>query len=76
MNYRRCNVCEPLPALHPKVSLDDITSAVESDDCLGYCMYCGEQAYRVEPDARRYRCESCGSFAVYGAEELLLYFVA
>ena len=67
---------DAIPALHPKVSIDDIVSATAADDCLGYCMYCGEQAYRVEPDARRYRCESCGSFAVYGAEELLLYFVA
>ena len=25
-----------------------------------------------EPDARRYRCESCGANAVYGAEELLI----
>ncbi len=38
----------------------------------GFCIECGEQAYGVEPDARRYRCESCGANAVYGAEELLI----
>ena len=38
----------------------------------GFCVECGDQAYGVEPDARRYRCESCGASAVYGAEELLI----
>ncbi len=38
----------------------------------GFCIECGDQAYGVEPDARRYQCESCGANAVYGAEELLI----
>jgi hypothetical protein len=38
----------------------------------GFCIECGDQAYGVEPDARRYRCESCGANPVYGAEELLI----
>jgi DNA-directed RNA polymerase subunit RPC12/RpoP len=38
----------------------------------GFCIECGDEAYGVEPDARGYRCESCGAKAVYGAEELLL----
>lgn len=38
----------------------------------GLCIECGDQAYGVEPDARRYRCESCGANAVYGVEELLI----
>ena len=38
----------------------------------GFCIECGDQACGVEPDARRYRCESCGANAVYGAEELLI----
>jgi len=46
--------------------------AVEEDDCLGFCLACGEQASGVEPDAREYQCESCGQRKVYGAEELLL----
>jgi ParB family chromosome partitioning protein len=29
-------------------------------------------AEAVEPDARKYECESCGEPGVYGAEELLL----
>ena len=27
----------------------------------------------MEPDARKYQCESCGGPGVYGAEELLLH---
>ena len=43
-----------------------------ADGTLGACTKCGETAYGVEPDAREYKCESCGARAVYGAEELLL----
>ena len=38
------------------------------------CMNCGEEHFEVEPDARKYLCESCGKKAVYGAEEALLMF--
>lgn len=38
----------------------------------GFCLACGEEAYGVEPDARRYECECCGANRVYGLEELLL----
>jgi hypothetical protein len=55
-----------------KVTLDQVMAAIEADDCLGFCLACGEEAYNVEPDARRYTCESCGKPQVYGAEELLL----
>jgi DNA-directed RNA polymerase subunit RPC12/RpoP len=40
----------------------------------GICMDCGEEHFEVEPDARKYLCESCGKKAVYGAEEALLMF--
>jgi hypothetical protein len=43
-----------------------------SENYGGFCIECGEQAYGVEPDARSYRCESCGANAVFGAEELLI----
>ena len=41
-------------------------------DNPGFCIKCGCENDGCEPDARRYRCESCGAMAVYGAEELLL----
>lgn len=62
--------------LKPKVTLDQIIAAVEADDCRGFCIGCGAEAYNVEPDARHYACESCGERKVFGAEELLLHMVA
>ena len=41
-------------------------------DMGGFCRACGAEAYSVEPDARKYTCESCGAKQVYGAEELVL----
>lgn len=41
-------------------------------DYAGLCIRCGEEAYGVEPDARRYACESCDEPGVYGAQELMM----
>jgi Zn finger protein HypA/HybF involved in hydrogenase expression len=41
-------------------------------ELAGWCLACGEDAYNVEPDARRYTCEACGKKAVYGAQEALI----
>ncbi len=38
----------------------------------GFCLACGATAHGVEPDARRYNCESCNEPKVYGLEELLM----
>ena len=39
----------------------------------GWCCVCEEFAGQiVEPDARQRKCEGCGEYAVYGAEEALL----
>ena len=51
-------------------SLEEIEIAIE--DMSGFCIACGEQADRIEPDARKYTCESCGKPRVYGAEQLVL----
>ena len=55
-----------------KIDMDRIVDAIESGEYMGFCTDCGAEAYGVEPDARRYECEECGSRAVYGAEELLI----
>lgn len=59
-----------------KVSIDQVLAAFEADDCRGFCLACGAEAYGCEPDARHYLCESCGAHSVYGAEEILLHMVA
>jgi hypothetical protein len=55
-----------------KLSMNDVIAAVESGEDMGFCLACGAEAYGVEPDARRYECESCGERKVYAAEELLM----
>lgn len=63
--------------MHQNVTLDRVTEAVQRAsvtlDNPGFCVRCGAEAEGVEPDARRYECESCGEPGVYGAEELLLH---
>jgi hypothetical protein len=58
-----------------KITVEQVMAAVEADDNLGFCLACGAEAYGVEPDARRYECESCGKPKVYGAEEILMMMV-
>lgn len=61
---------------HKDVTDEAITEAVSSRrstlDDPGFCLLCGLQVHGVEPDARNYKCESCGAEQVFGAEELLL----
>lgn len=54
------------------IRIGEATYADMSVNYGGYCTACGDEAYGVEPDARRYKCESCGERAVYGIEELLV----
>ena len=42
----------------------------------GFCLACGMEKFQVEPDARRYPCDSCGKCEVYGAQEILIREVA
>ena len=56
--------------LKPVLTEDEYRSL--QNDYAGFCLACGETAYNVEPDARRYVCESCSKRKVYGFEELLL----
>ncbi len=65
--------------IHPDVTPARVFAACErymtTTDNPGFCLECGQEASGIEPDARRYGCESCGSFAVFGAEGLLLLIV-
>lgn len=62
--------------VHPSVTPERVAAAVEREqtslDNPGFCLRCGAEAEGVEPDARRYECESCGERGVYGASELLI----
>jgi len=55
-----------------KPTFEQIEDAFRSGEDLGFCRYCGAEAFCVEPDARGLTCEICGEDAVYGYEELLV----
>jgi hypothetical protein len=52
--------------------------AIESgDDSAGFCTTCHDRRDGwTEPDAREYPCDVCRTPTVYGAQEILLMFVA
>ena len=59
---------KPLASYRPvQVTMDEMR-----DGLLGFCIGCGTEVSGVEPDARRYTCESCGKPHGYGLEELLI----
>ena len=51
-------------------TLEQIEIAMQS--LSGFCIECGAERSCCEPDAREYKCDICGKFAVFGAEELVL----
>lgn len=56
--------------------VDAVAIALEllesGEDTMGVCRACGEVQGGVEPDARHYECESCGTKQVFGAEQVLI----
>ena len=54
------------------LNIETVIEAIKEDDTIGFCINCGEKHYGVEPDARGYKCGSCGERKVYGAEEIIL----
>lgn len=55
----------------PVVSIAVLNKIIEEGN-KGFCLACGKTVTGVEPDARRYTCESCKAEKVYGFEELLV----
>lgn len=50
-------------------SLEQIQEAMEQ--YVGYCISCGSDRENCEPDTRQCKCEECGEFTVFGADEIL-----
>lgn len=54
-----------------RMTIEEFQAACEAYD--GFCTACNDITNcGVEPDARRYECESCGERTVYGMEEALM----
>lgn len=49
-----------------------VTESEVMDGTTGFCIACGKYKDGVEPDARKYSCDSCGALKVFGLEELAL----
>jgi len=49
-----------------------VSEAMFGLDNPGVCLRCGAEAYGCEPDARNYKCESCGAHEVFGLEEAMM----
>lgn len=54
------------------IPLERIEQIVHGDNSMGICLTCGKEQGECEPDARAYKCSSCGANDVYGAEEIAL----
>lgn len=67
MNIHKTTSKAGTPLYLPIADGDFIEAASEN---TGLCIACGEEVYGIEPDARRYKCESCGALKVFGLEEL------
>ena len=54
----------------PVIETEDEMYAINGSD-EGFCLGCGNTQGCVEPDAIKYRCETCGENLVFGFQELL-----
>jgi hypothetical protein len=53
-------------------SFEDVQKVMVTDSNEGFCLFCGAEAYGVEPDTEKHVCDVCGKPGVYGAEQLML----
>tara|TARA_Y100001951_G_C11139533_1_gene182826 strand:+ start:16 stop:219 length:204 start_codon:yes stop_codon:yes gene_type:complete len=56
------------------IDYGEVFDALARDLNEGFCINpdCGDQTIGIEPDANEHKCDACGEFTLYGAEELLL----
>jgi len=73
-HQEQTTVCEtPTPKAKRKaITIQRVIDMCERDEYEGICLACGEDAFDVEPDARKYECDSCGKEKVYGCQELIM----
>ena len=58
--------------IDPQEILEAAEASMFGMENLGFCIACGAEHYGCEPDARKYECEECGEYKVYGAPELVI----
>ncbi len=50
---------------------ETVFNAIARDDSTGFCVECGAEVGGTEPDREKMRCEACGLYGVFGAENVL-----
>lgn len=55
----------------PDTLLDAVAEEMFGMGSSGFCIKCGTERDGCEPDAEKYECYACGSYAVSGAALLL-----
>ena len=71
-NNTQDNIVPLVKSNRKAITIERVIDMCNRDEYEGICLACGEDAQGVEPDARKYECESCGKEKVYGCQELLL----
>lgn len=61
--------------MKPNIDEAEVFAAIKEDDNSGFCIVCGTRHEGIEPDARNYKCESCGKLKVFGAEQIVVEFL-
>lgn len=61
------------PRVGVKVTVTEDEFLEMGNNYEGVCLYCGEVASGVEPDAHKYHCDACNKKGVFGLEEALLW---
>jgi hypothetical protein len=61
-----------MPTKRFTVSLEELEETTFGDSTDGICLSCGERQSGCEPDARRYKCESCGENNVFGIPDAVM----
>ena len=56
------------------IDFERVMEAIDGDEQIGFCIACGSESERIEPDARNCKCESCHSYKAFGAEQILIEF--
>ena len=70
-NNTQDNIVPLVKSNRKAITIERVIDMCNRDEYEGICLACGEDAQGVEPDARKYECESCGKEKVYGCQELL-----
>jgi len=57
---------------HKSLTDEFIMEARFDENNPGFCLICGEKTIGIDPDAKNYKCESCGAEQVFDLRWLMM----